>query len=211
MFQQTLLRVSDPGRFNAPIIVGSGQHESFIQSDAETVGVEPAAVVLEPIGRGTAPAMVMAALVAGAMKLGDTLMVVPSTHLVRDPGTLIGAIDQAHVGARHGALLAFGIRPPSAEVDCTYLRKGSHLFADQHDEVGEAELHRITEVHERPSQEAAGMFLSNEEFYWSSGMFLFLIAGLLGEVRAHAPELLTDCQQALLKGTSNAANIHPDT
>jgi mannose-1-phosphate guanylyltransferase/mannose-6-phosphate isomerase len=211
MFQQTLLRVADPGRFHAPLILANKDHRGIVEAELAEIGIEPTAIVLEPVGRNTAPAIALAALISGACGLGDYLLVMPSDHFVRDPGALIAAIDRAKTGAKQGAFLTFGISPHGAETGYGYLKQGEPLFASDKKDLGEDQVFRLDRFVEKPSRPQAEAMLAEGGYLWNSGMFLFPTAAILDELRALKPDILAASQRALCDGAIAGRIIEPAT
>lgn len=209
-FQQTLLRVSDPGRFNPPMIVADQAHQSLIEFEMEMIGVECSALVLEPVGRGTAPSIALAALVAGAFNLGGSLLVMPCDHLVRDPGGLITAIHQGQIGTRNGSLLAFGRKVKAGDEKHAWIQRGRHLFDETSADVVDAEVYRLERFIPKSADKDENALADGGDCYRNSGMYLFPIASVLEELREHVPGILTGCQQALVSGTSEGNILVPD-
>jgi mannose-1-phosphate guanylyltransferase / mannose-6-phosphate isomerase len=205
MFQQTLLRVADPGRFGAPMIVGNAGHEDMLKADLEGIGISPSAIVLEPHGRNTAPAITLAAMIAQACKLGGSLLVMPSDHFIRDPGQLIKAIDRARAPAANGAFVTFGITPHGPETCYGYIKQGTPL--DQPDAQGTFKVARFVE---KPPRHAAEAMLAEGGYYWNSGMFLFPVEALLKELRAFKPDIVSGCLKALTEGSVTGYTVCPD-
>ena len=208
-FQQTLLRVSDPGRFNPPVIVADQAHRRLIEFEMEMIGVDRSALVLEPVSRGTAPSIALAALVAGAFNLGGSLLVMPCDHLVRDPGALMTAIHQGLLGAGTGSLLAFGRKVKSGDEDQAWLQRGRHLFDDAGSQVVDAEVYRLEQFVSKSEAKDAGALADGGDCYRNSGMYMFPLASILEELRLHVPEILTGCQQALVSGSSEGNILMP--
>jgi mannose-1-phosphate guanylyltransferase/mannose-6-phosphate isomerase len=210
MFQQTVLRVADPSRFTAPIIVGNRSHRDMLMADLEGIGVKPASYILEPEGRNTAPAITLAAMIAFATRLGRLLLAMPSDHYIQDPAKLIAAIDRAQVAARHGAFVTFGISPHGPETCYGYIKQGEVLALPQDSESDGSGIFRVARFVEKPPRHAAEAMLAEGGFYWNSGMFMLPVMEFLSEIRALRPTILTGCQEALSAGSVDGVVVHPD-
>ena len=127
MFQQTLKRITDPARFTPPVIIGNVAHDEMIRNEMREVGITPAAIILEPEGRNTAPAVAITAMLTMALKLGEHMLIMPSDHYIRDPDRLIAAIDQAGAAVEMGAFVTFGISPDGPETSYGYIKQGDEL------------------------------------------------------------------------------------
>ncbi len=209
-FQQTLLRVSDPGRFNAPMIVADQAHESLIEFQMEMIGAEHSALVLEPVSRGTAASLGLAALVSGAFKTGGALLALPCHHRVRDPNALMAAIDQGLTGTRSGALVTFGRKVQNGDEPHAWMQRGGHLFDEAGNDVVDAEVYRLNRFLSKTEDKDADALAESGDCYRNSGMYLFPVTSVLEELRKHAPDVLTACQQALVAGRSTGDTLVPN-
>ncbi len=205
MFRQTLERVSDPERFSAPVIIGSENHQALIETELQDCGIRPAAIVLEPEGRNTAPAITLAGLVSRICNLSDFCLVMPSDHYIRDRQELLSAIDRAREAAGSGAFVTFGIEPDGPEDCYGYIKKGAPLApapatapAGCDEAAGPCKVMRFVE---KPSHSQARKMLKEGGYLWNSGMFLFPVVPLLDELIRLKPEIVDACQLALLKGS----------
>lgn len=183
MIQETALRVSDPGAFGRPIIVCNHEHRFAIAEQMQEVGVSPARIILEPLGRNTAPAIAVAAQVAVQDDPEAILLVLPADHVVLDKARFHDAVAAATVAARAGNLVTFGILPTAPETGYGYIKAGAFIP----DMPG---ARRVDSFVEKPSRELAESYVAGGEHYWNSGMFLFRAATLLEELARHAPDVL---------------------
>lgn len=210
MFQQTVLRVTDPERFTAPIIVGNKAHFDMLSGDLAAIGIAPASYVLEPEGRNTAPAITLAAMIVFAAKLSDTMLVMPSDHYIQAPNKLIAAIDRAKVAARNGEFVTFGIEPHGPETSYGYIKQGELIGITANDGLSEAGIYRVARFVEKPPRHNAEAMLAEGGFYWNSGMFMLPIGQFLTEINELKPAILTGCQEALAEGVVDGIVVHPD-
>ena len=206
MFQQTLTRITDPGRFTPPIIIGNVTHHEMIQTELREAGITPAAIILEPEGRNTAPAVAITAMLTMALKLGEHVLVMPSDHYIRDPGRLIAAIDKARTAAELGAFVTFGITPDGPETSYGYIKQGEPLVPR---EDGPQEIFKVAKFVEKPPRHDAVRMLEDGDFHWNSGMFLFPVKPLLQEMQVLKPGIITACQHALVEGAVENNVIRP--
>ena len=109
LLQEAALRVADGARFAPPVVVANDEHRFIVAEHLRTVGVRPQAIVLEPVGRNTAPAVAVAAMVLGARDKHALMLVMPSDHAIADVPAFLAAVDRATVAARAGRLVTFGI------------------------------------------------------------------------------------------------------
>ncbi|PDS76365.1 mannose-1-phosphate guanylyltransferase/mannose-6-phosphate isomerase [Rhizobium sp. L43] len=181
LFQLTLKRLEDPNRYDKPIVVTNSEYRFLVAEQAQEVGIELTAIVLEPIARNTAPAIAAAALVAA--KDGPRLVhVLPSDHNIGLDETYLKAIDSAAAAAKAGRLATFGIIPTSPATGFGYIEAGAK------EQTGSFAVKRFVE---KPNEEEAKGMIAKGGFYWNSGMFLFRSDVLIGECRELAPEVLS--------------------
>src|SRR5882724_12995492 len=127
LLQETVQRVADAGRFAAPLIIANDEHRFIIAEQLRSSGIAPQAIILEPVGRNTAPAACIAALCVAAEDPEALLLVMPSDHAIVDTAAFAAAIDRAAGAARGGALVTFGIAADRPETGYGYIRRGAAL------------------------------------------------------------------------------------
>src|SRR5512134_1003513 len=164
MIQDTALRTEGLPGIAAPIVVCNEAHRFLVAEQLRQVGVTPQSILLEPVGRNTAPAVAIAALVALAnVKPGDEpplLLVLPADHVLADAGAFRGAVESALPAAREGRLVTFGVVPTQAETGYGYIRRGA----------GEGPVRPVAEFVEKPDAARAVEFLAGGNYFWNSGM-----------------------------------------
>ncbi len=185
MLQETLRRLGGV-EVTAPIVVCNEAHRFLVAEQLRQIGSKPQAILLEPVGRNTAPAIALAALKAEPEAL---LLVLPADHLIRDVGAFSAAIQLAADAAQAGRMVAFGVVPTAPETGYGYIRKAK---ASQG-----ASVYSIEEFVEKPTLELAQRFLQDGSYYWNSGMFLFKAGCYLAELKRHAPDIAASAQSAL--------------
>jgi len=190
MIQETVARVVGP-RFASPIIICNESHRFMIAQQLKEMGVTEAMIVLEPVGRNTAPAVTLAALIAKRRALGEILLILPSDHLIGDTAAFRLAIDTAVIAANDGNLVAFGVKPDGPETGFGYIRTGARI------QKGEAAWHAVARFREKPDAERARAYLEDGRWHWNSGMFLFPVETILDEINAFEPEMLAKVGEAM--------------
>ena len=198
MLQMTALRTRGEGMFAPPILVAGAKHAGEVERQLGEVGVVPAALVLEPAGRNTAPAIALAALLAPADAL---LLVMPSDHLIRDVASFTAAVRSALPVAEEGWLVTFGIAPDRAETGYGYIRRGEALAPG---------VERVDRFLEKPDAPTAAAFVADGRHLWNGGIFLFRAGALIDELERHAPDILAACRAAIAAGASDGIRISPD-
>jgi mannose-1-phosphate guanylyltransferase/mannose-6-phosphate isomerase len=191
---ETALRVHQIDGFAPPLIVCNDAHRFIIAEQLRAKNIEPLAIALEPVARNTAPAIAAAALIVSEQDPDGILLVLPSDHVIRDLPAFRTAVATACDAARMGALATFGIVPQHADTGFGYIRRAEPFDVLPH-------AHSVAEFVEKPDQARAQAFLESGEYAWNSGMFVFPVAQLLGELEAFQPDLLAACGDAVAKAT----------
>lgn len=180
MLQETWQRVAGLADA-APIVVANEEHRFLAAEQLRLMGVEHPAIVLEPVGRNTAPAIAAAALQAMAQGADPLLLVLPSDHVVREGEAFRAAVRAASSAATSGALVTFGIVPDAPETGFGYI----HAEAG-----GTGDVRRVLRFVEKPDAATAQGYLDAGGYYWNSGMFLFRASRYLEELERFRPDIL---------------------
>jgi mannose-1-phosphate guanylyltransferase/mannose-6-phosphate isomerase len=191
MLQQTALRVGGLD-CAAPVVVCNEAHRFLVAEQLRALRIEPRAIVLEPFGRNTAPAIALAALAALRESAGvdPLLLVLPADHVIRDTALFEQAVHTALPAAEQGQLVTFGIVPGSPETGYGYIQRGAAQGA----------VYSIARFVEKPDLARAQQFLKAGDYYWNSGMFLFRAGRYLEELALLAPEMSVACRAAFEQG-----------
>jgi mannose-1-phosphate guanylyltransferase / mannose-6-phosphate isomerase len=169
------------------VVVCNEEHRFLVAEQLRAIGCQPGAIVLEPAGRNTAPAIALAAHAALAADEGDgLLLVLPADHVIRDVASFRSAVEGAAAAARADHLVSFGVVPRSAETGYGYIRRGAV----------EGGAFRIAQFVEKPERERAAQFVASGDYYWNSGMFLFRARRYLEELDRYAPDIAAACRAA---------------
>lgn len=190
LLQQTVHRVADGASFAPPLVVANEEHRFIIAEQLREVGIVPRAMLLEPVGRNTAPAACVAALALTETEADPLMLVMPSDHKIGDPDAFFAAVKRAAAAAQAGALVAFGVAPERAETGYGYLRRGPAL-------EGVDGVFAVAEFVEKPGPEQAQAYLASGEYSWNSGIFLFPARLYLDELERLRPDIVAACRQAL--------------
>lgn len=190
LLQQTVLRVADAERFAPPLIVANEEHRFIIAEQLRAIDTAPQALLLEPIGRNTAPAAAV-----GALRLVDTdaealMLLMPSDHVIADRIAFLSAVYRAEAAARQGMLVTFGITPERAETGYGYIAAGQPLAVAP----GVSALRAFVE---KPNVAEAQRYIEAGTYFWNSGIFLFPAATYLAELEKLRPDMLKACSAAL--------------
>lgn len=187
MLQATWARVRDLGGA-APLVVANEEHRFMVAEQLRETGCTPAALILEPVGRNTAPAIAVAALQALTGGEDALLLVLPSDHVIRDEDGFRAAVRAALPAAEQGALVTFGIVPDAPETGYGYIKAAP----------GEG-VRAVERFVEKPDRATAERYLAAGGYYWNSGMFLFRAGRFLEELERLQPAMLAACREALAK------------
>ena len=184
MVQATWRRVA-PLAGAAPIVVANEEHRFLVAEQLRQIGAPTPAIVLEPVGRNTAPAIAAAALQALAAGDDPLLLVLPSDHVVRNEAGFRDAVSAACAAAEAGALVTFGIVPDAPETGFGYIQA----------ETGEG-VRRVLRFVEKPDAVTAQSYLDAGGYYWNSGMFLFRASRYLEELGKFQPGIVASVSAA---------------
>ena len=199
MLQDTLARIEGLDSA-APMVICNDEHRFVVAEQLRQRQVTPAAIILEPEGRNTAPALALAALHAVATAPDAVLLVLPADHVIRDPGAFVRAVRCGQAAAASGALITFGIVPDAPHTGYGYLRLGAN--------TGER-LFALDRFVEKPDAATAKSYLAEGGYHWNSGMFLLSAAAYLEELRAHAPAIAQACHAAMADASADLDFLRP--
>ena len=193
MLQETALRVSGLAAA-APIVVCNESHRFLVAEQLRQLSIGARAIILEPVGRNTAPAIALAAAAAlkssgaASQPADPILLVLPADHVIRDVSAFHQAVRTALPAAERGALVTFGIVPTGPETGYGYIQRGASSATEG--------VHCIARFVEKPSVERAREFVASGEHFWNSGMFMFRARRYLQELERLAPQMARICQSA---------------
>jgi mannose-1-phosphate guanylyltransferase/mannose-6-phosphate isomerase len=187
LFQETALRVQPIEGASAPIVVCNDEQRFLAADQLREIGIEAAPMILEPVGRNTAPAIAVAALAARERDADALLLVLPSDHTITRPEVFQRDALTALRLAERGFLATFGIVPDAPETGYGYIERGAAL-----DGTG----WKVASFREKPDRASAEAFVGSGRFLWNSGMFAFSAAKFLEELERLRPEILAACEKA---------------
>jgi mannose-1-phosphate guanylyltransferase/mannose-6-phosphate isomerase len=180
MLQDTASRLKGIAGAKAPIVVCNDAHRFTVAEQIRALGLQPCAILLEPAGRNTAPAVALAALKALEIDAQATLVVAPADHVIRDARAFQQAAEVAAALAQKGKLVTFGIVAHAPETAYGYIRRGE----------GSGPAYPVAQFIEKPPLDLALQFVASGDYFWNSGMFVFKAARYLAELEAFAPDIL---------------------
>lgn len=202
LLQATAERCRGP-MFGPPLISTGEDQRFFVLEQLEELAMAPAAVLLEPVPRNTAPAIAAAAHWALARGEDEPLLVLPSDHLIGDSDGFGRAVEAALPAALDGYLLTFGIEPTGPKTGYGYIQAGDASPPDQ-------SVRRVDRFVEKPDADVAQSFLDQGGYYWNSGMFLFRPSAFLAELRIHAPQIAEQIDKAMTDAASDEKFVRPE-
>lgn len=211
MLQQTALRLCDIDIFSGsdqnsvaktsvsqPMVICNEQHRFLVAEQLREINVAPETIILEPMGRNTAPALTLAALTCLNNKKDDVLLVMPADHVIKDNQAFHQAIADAYTLAKKNALVTFGIVPSSAETGYGYIKQGALIDSTS---VDASKPHTIAQFVEKPDTATAQNYLKSGEYLWNSGMFMMRASVWLTAIEKFRPDVLHACRLAYDAGT----------
>ncbi len=191
MLQETVSRLEGIPQLAAPLVVCNEEHRFLVAEQLRAIDNMADRIILEPVGRNTAPALTLAALAIADQQ--DTIMLVmPADHVIQDITAFQAAVSEGTQLAQLGYLVTFGIVPESAETGYGYIQRSEPI-------AGHAAL-KINTFVEKPDKATAEDYLASGDYYWNSGMFMMTAAVWLNEISHRCPEIYQHCEQAYRQG-----------
>ncbi len=188
MLQETALRGTGAG-FAPPVIVCNQEHRFLIAEQLREAGITGARIVLEPVGRNSAPALAAAALLVAEDTPNAVLWMMAADSAIARPDRLAAAVEVAVKAAKGGRIVTFGMKPTRPETGYGYIEVGQPL-------EGLAGVHALAAFVEKPDAGRAAELVASGSHLWNSGMFVFTAETLLEEMQLHAPEVLSAVRRA---------------
>ncbi|MBF0357407.1 MAG: mannose-1-phosphate guanylyltransferase/mannose-6-phosphate isomerase [Magnetococcales bacterium] len=194
-FQATMQRLSGIENIELPLIICNEQHRFLVAEQARKVDQNLESIILEPIGRNTAPATACAAIIAAKKDPDSILLVLPADHIIQNTEAFHESIAVAIEEASQGCLVTFGIVPSAAETGFGYIKRG--------DKNQGSKTFQVAAFVEKPSIDVAQEYVDSGEYYWNSGMFMFSAAKYLAELEQFAPDMLAACSRSVQKANKD--------
>ncbi|MFO1320237.1 MAG: mannose-1-phosphate guanylyltransferase/mannose-6-phosphate isomerase [Burkholderiales bacterium] len=190
LLQDTWLRLASLADVAAPTVVCNEEHRFLVAEQMRALGTTPARLILEPVGRNTAPAVAAAALSLLRDDPDALMLVLPSDHVIKDTASFHRAIRLAAAAATNDLLTTFGIIPDAPETGYGYINRGATVPRLE-------STFAIGRFVEKPDAVTAQKLVASGEYYWNSGMFLLKASAFIEELRTHAPAVLGAVTTAL--------------
>lgn len=196
LFQETVERIGgitdDTLEIQPPVVVCNELHRFLVAEQLNQIGYDQPEIVLEPVGRNTAPALTVAAIQAAERQgEGCVLVVMPADHYIADLTGFRNRIQQAVALAGAGLIVTLGIVPDRPETGYGYIRKGQAGYGD--------EAYELEAFVEKPDLEQATNYVASGDYFWNSGLFVLQAAVWLEELGKHRPEILEQAKTAVAR------------
>ena len=202
MLQATIMRLEDL-HCTSPLVICNEQHRFVVAEQLRNINKLTHNILLEPVGRNTAPAVALAAL-SSLRNNSDNdplLLVLAADHTIKNEAKFREAVNAAIPLAAAGKFVTFGIVPTHPETGYGYIRSGKALATD--DSINNPFAFEVDEFVEKPDKEKAIEYVDSNNYYWNSGMFLFKASRYIEELGKYRPDILSSCQAAIDKSKAD--------
>jgi mannose-1-phosphate guanylyltransferase / mannose-6-phosphate isomerase len=189
LLQETVLRLDGADRVSNPLFVCNEEHRFLVAEQVRQLGKSPLAIVLEPTGRNTAPALTLAALVLKRGAGDPIMLVMPADHNIRDSAAFRESVKKALPLAAKGRLVTFGVKPTAPATGYGYIKRGKG--------------NDVAAFVEKPDVATAKLYVDSGEYAWNSGMFMVRLSTWFEELRRFEPEIARICEAAHAKGKND--------
>ena len=192
-FQGTVNRIKNIVQIEKPIVICSEEHRFIVAEQLREIGVKNSDILLEPVGRNTAPAITIGCLKAIENNKDPLVLILPADHIIKDEDIFERVLIKAKNYAKNGKIVTFGITPNKAETGFGYIQSKNDL--DSNLLNGE----EIVRFFEKPDQKKAEKFIKSKNFSWNSGIFLSKASVMLKEIEFNSKDIYDLCRKALSK------------
>jgi len=191
MLQETVLRLNGIEKY-PPMFICNEAHRFIAAEQIRQLGLKDTDILLEPVGRNTAPAIALAAFRALKQYKDPVLLVLAADHVIYDQKAFHHTVEKAIPLAQQNKLVTFGVVPTSAETGYGYIFRGE-AFSD--------DAFKVAKFVEKPDLDTAMQYLESGEYYWNSGMFMFKASIYLAELKKHRHDIYEICEKAIADQT----------
>jgi mannose-1-phosphate guanylyltransferase len=200
MLQNTAHRLKGI-KHQPPVVICNEEHRFSVAEQFRLNNIKNSGILLEPVGRNTAPAIALAAF--NVLKTGEDplLLVLAADHIIKDEAAFCQSVNIATEHAKKGKLVTFGIVPTAAEIGYGYIKRGEEI-----DNSG----FNVAKFVEKPNLSTAQQYLENGDYYWNSGMFLFRASNYLAELKKYRPDIYSACELSIAKIQIDADFVRVD-
>ena len=194
MLQETILRLDGLDNLADPIIICNANHRFLVAEQCQQINIKNPTILLEPVGRNTAPAIAAAALQSLKTLDDAVLLVLSADHVIKDIDAFHQAINVANKQAQNGKFATFGIVPTNANIGYGYIKSSE----DNNDGA-----YKVEEFVEKPDLKTAESYLEKGNYLWNSGMFMFQANTLIDELITHSPDIFEAVHNAIENATQD--------
>ncbi len=199
MLQSTILRLDGLDSTGNPMVICNDEYRFMVAEQLRQIDIEAEAIILEPVGRNTAPALAVAAIRAMETGGDPVLLVLPADHHIAHTDQFKRIVKSGQAYAQAGRLITFGIVPQKPETGYGYIKMGDPLPSAG----GDVTAVSIAAFVEKPDMATAKAYVASQAYCWNSGMFMFKASQVLKELGAFVPDIVAACQEAIKKGKSD--------
>ncbi|EIM9278252.1 mannose-1-phosphate guanylyltransferase/mannose-6-phosphate isomerase [Escherichia coli] len=193
LLQETLKRLDGLNCF-PPVIVSNNEHRFIVAEQLRQFGVDDFQIILEPVGRNTAPAVALAALKSLELHGDHHMLVLAADHAIQDIEAFHAAVLAAEQESVDNKLVTFGIVPTKPETGYGYIKKGEQV---------KNSVFKVNSFVEKPDLETAKNYLEQKCYLWNSGMFMFKASVYLDELKKFRPDILAACKESLSSASTD--------
>ena len=197
LLQETVLRISSISNIQNPIIICNEEHRFIVAEQLREIGVIPQAIILEPLGKNTAPAATLGAIKSMEIDKESILLVLSSDHEIKNTNKFCEVIKSSIFKAEEGKLITYGIIPSCPETGYGYIETYDDLNFE------EIKGSPIKSFYEKPDIEKAKEFITRKSFSWNSGIFLFKAVTLIEELEKYCPDIYLICKETILENNKD--------
>ncbi len=201
LLQDTAARCRGVAAIGEPLVICNEAHRFMVHAQLARLGAKPKAILLEPIGRGTAPALTLAA-VYSVTSDDPVMLVMPSDHAIADAKAFRDAVEKGAALARQGFVVTFGVPPTAPETGYGYIRAGRPL--------AEGAASYVEAFVEKPDAERAREYFSSGRFLWNSGIFAVRASVWLDAISSFRKDIFAACERACRQGKRDGAFLRVD-
>jgi len=202
LLQDTATRLDAIDSLHAPVFVCNEGHRFLVAEQIRALDKETEAILLEPEGRNTAPALTLAALYLAEKDPGALMVVMPADHVIPDQASFTGVVEQGGDLANKGFLVTFGVVADKPETGYGYINRG--------DEIEDSGCFSVNRFVEKPDADTAKSYVDSGDYYWNSGIFVMRADRWLEEIGKYQADILAACRVAVEQGRRDADFIRVD-
>ncbi len=194
LLQNTYLRLEGLENLSNPIIISNQEQRFIVSEQMKGINVQPKSIILEPFGKNTAPAITLAALKSLEGNNDPFLLILSSDHKINDEESFKKVIRYGLNHANKGRIVTFGVVPDNPATGYGYIESFEELSKEKNSS-------KIKKFIEKPNSETAKKLITNNNYFWNSGIFLFKSSVVLKELERFEPKILNACKEAINKGS----------